>query len=263
MKTFLLLLLLTAAAIADDRLRDVQTELKSQGFYYGEINGQTSPETAAAIKRYQIRNGLEVTGQLNPETLAAIGVGQAKPTPQVAPPPAPLPAPPAAVRRSPSVEQSDRDFLRREEDRQEPMVEEKDRDFLRREQSRPEPVEDDPAIVRPPTPIPEPTGGFTAIFAGTPYATAPGEVQEQTLRRAQAILMNRGFYRDALDGQPGPATEEALLNYQRNQRLPLTGRLDLQTLSVLRLLPGRTQPRPAYTEAPRTQPRVYRGVIVE
>ena len=267
MKTFLLLLLLTAAVIADDRLRDVQTELKSQGFYYGEINGQTSPETAAAIKRYQIRNGLEVTGQLNPQTLTAIGIGEAKSVPQEAAPPAPAPKrqpePPAAVRRSPNVEQSDREFLRREENRQEPMVEEKNRDFFRREESRPEPLEDDPAIVRPPTPIPEPTGGFTAIFAGTPYATAPGEVQAQTIRRAQAILMNRGFYRDALDGQPGPATEEALLTYQRNQRLPLTGRLDLQTLSVLRLLPGRTPPRPTYTEAPRTQPRVYRGVIVE
>lgn len=247
-KLLLLLLLLTTAAIADDRLRDVQTELKAQGFYYGEVSGQTSPETAAAIKRYQIRNGLEVTGQLSAETTAALGIGQAKPVPQEAPPPAPAPEPmrqpepPAAVRRSPSVE-------------------EKDREFLRREETRPEPVEEDRSIVRPPTPIPEATAGFSALFAGTPYATAPGEVQEQTLRRAQAILLNRGFYRDELDGQPGPATEEALLTFQRSQRLPLTGRLDLQTLSILRLLPGRTQPRPADTEAP--QPRVYRGVIVD
>ena len=266
MKKLLLLLFLTAAAIADDRLRDVQTELKTQGFYYGEANGQTSPETAAAIKRYQIRNGLEVTGQLNQATLASLGIGQPKPMPQEAPPPAPAPtlqaAPPAAVRRGPSVEEKDREFLRREENRQEPMVEEKNREFFRRNESQ-EPMDDDPSIVRPPTPIPEPTAGFAALFAGTPYATAPGEVQAQTVRRAQAILMNRGFYRDPLDGQPGPATEEALLTYQRNQRLPLTGRLDMQTLSVLRLLPGRTPPRPASTEAPRTQPRVYRGIIVE
>jgi peptidoglycan hydrolase-like protein with peptidoglycan-binding domain len=64
-------------------------------------------------------------------------------------------------------------------------------------------------------------------------------VQIETLRRAQAFLADRGFYREQVDGLPGPATEEALLSFQRNVRLPLTGRLDTQTLGELRLLPGR------------------------
>ena len=75
------------------------------------------------------------------------------------------------------------------------------------------------------------------LFAGTPYANAPLPVQQDTLRRAQAKLADRGYYRDVVDGLPGPATEEALLNYQRSARLTLTGRLDLDTLSDLRLLP--------------------------
>src|SRR5438067_11838213 len=70
----LALLLLGGCAFADDQLRDVQTELKSQGFFYGEASGQSSRETTAAIRRYQIRNGLEVTGSLTKETFAALGI---------------------------------------------------------------------------------------------------------------------------------------------------------------------------------------------
>ena len=61
------------------------------------------------------------------------------------------------------------------------------------------------------------------------------------------------------DGLPGRATEEALLSYQRAARLTLTGRLDLATLSALRLLPSRTVPR---RSAPEPNQRVYRGIWV-
>jgi len=43
----------------------VQQALKDQGFYYGEINGETNANLSAAIRRYQIRNGLQVNGELN------------------------------------------------------------------------------------------------------------------------------------------------------------------------------------------------------
>ena len=252
MKAFVLLLLLATAAIADDQIRDAQTTLKSQGFYYGDINGTGTPETVAAIRRFQIRNGLESNGQLDAATLEALGMGTAKPEMQKPPPPAATPVPeqlqkkpPLNLRRDNTAEESDRDFLRREEARrQQPDV----------PQQRP--PTDDPAIVRPPTAIPEATGGFPALFANTPYENAPLEVQTVTLRRAQEILSRLGHFRDPIDAQPGPATEEGILTYQRKLGLPLSGRLDLQTLSRMQLLPGRTPIRPA-------TPRVYRGVIVE
>ena len=79
MKRLALLLLglaLTSASLqADDQTRNIQAELKEQGFYFGEIDGATGPAFSAALKRYQIRNGLEVTGQPNAETLAALGIG--------------------------------------------------------------------------------------------------------------------------------------------------------------------------------------------
>src|ERR1700720_1349817 len=60
---------------ADQTVENVQQALKDQGFYYGEVNGEKDADTTAAIRRYQIRNGLQVTGDLNNETIKSLGVG--------------------------------------------------------------------------------------------------------------------------------------------------------------------------------------------
>src|SRR6266704_2387391 len=59
---------------ADQTVQSVQQTLKDQGFYYGNVTGGKNSETAAAIRRYQIRNGLQVTGEINPETLHSLNV---------------------------------------------------------------------------------------------------------------------------------------------------------------------------------------------
>jgi len=263
MKTVLLLLglvLFVDAARADEKTRQAQVELKQQGFYYGETDGNLGSETSAAIKRFQIRNGLEVTGTLTQQTLGSLGLAEAtRSAPRPAPPP-PAPAPGAAENGRPPVN------LRRE-----PSVEESDRNFLRREGDAPR-VPEDPSIVSPPAPLtpPFPPGGedYADLFAGTPYATAPLEVQQSTVRRAQSLLTRDRSYREAIDGLPGPAIEGALLSYQRRARLPLTGRLDLETLHRLRLLPGRggppMQPFSAVPRGRQTAPsRTLRGIWVE
>lgn len=256
MKTKLVCVLATLAlaisASADDQVRNAQTELKSLGFYYGEANGQSSAEWAFAIRRYQIRNGLEVTGALNHETLAALGMVAANNQPKKSAPPPPnmedvappkptataKNQPPADLRRDPAVEQSDKDFLRKEENR--------DRNRNRTASdysdpgpnySAPPPPPPSPSVIAPPAPLDAPSADFPVLFAGTPFANAPVGVQRDTLRRAQGMLADRGYYRDVIDGLPGPATEEALLTYQRSERLTLTGRLDMDTLNDLRLLP--------------------------
>lgn len=249
--SLLLALALPLAAAASEQLRNVQTELKTQGFYYGEINGQQTPETTAALRRYQIRNGLEVTGTLDQTTLDALGLGRGSaPVPQENPPPAPAVAPSPAPRPPDPIVKSDKDFLRREQTQRPAPAPE------------PPPAPADPSIVAPPAPLDPPSADLPVLFGGTPYATAPRSVQESTLRRAQTILASRRHYRGAIDGAPGPDTEEALLSYQHSQRLPLTGRLDLETLSSLRLLPGRrSQPSGGFRE-PVPGQRVYRGIIV-
>jgi peptidoglycan hydrolase-like protein with peptidoglycan-binding domain len=227
--TVLAFLALAGASLADELTKSVQTELKNQGFYYGEITGLNSAETAAAVKRYQIRNGLEATGTLTPGTLEALGlkggpISSAPPAlepPRVERPVAPAQKAPGTARKEPPVD------LRRDRTQKD-----SDQDYVRREQTQ--------GPSQPPAPS-APTGGgeYGRLFARTPYASAPLEVQESTVRKAQRFLRDLDFYREGLDGRPGPDLEEAILSYQKFVRLPLTGKLDLETLSAMRLLPGR------------------------
>lgn len=62
-----------SAGWADTNVRVVQEKLHEAGLYFGEIDGAYSSELAAALGRYQIRNGLPITGQLDEETSKALG----------------------------------------------------------------------------------------------------------------------------------------------------------------------------------------------
>ena len=229
--SLLIAAILVTTTFADDRLRDAQEELKSQGFFYGEVDGKDGAESSAAIRRFQIRNGLQVTGKLTDETLAALGLGKntetkpepapQKPQPAQVNPPPPSDTPPAKAPRATPA--SDPDAPR----------------------TKPHLPPEDPSIVPPPRPLPPATNDdYGALYRGTPYATAPREVQLDVLRKAQIQLGRRGFYKAAPDGHPGPATSEAISLYQIQRRLPRTGLLDLQTLSTLGLLPGRSSDAP-------------------
>ena len=59
---------------ADESVRAVQTRLKVGGYYSGEVNGVYNSDTATAVTRYQIRNGLQITGKLDAQTRHALGV---------------------------------------------------------------------------------------------------------------------------------------------------------------------------------------------
>jgi peptidoglycan hydrolase-like protein with peptidoglycan-binding domain len=79
-------------------------------------------------------------------------------------------------------------------------------------------------------------------FAGTPYESAPPKVQRDVILSAQNILARRGLYHGAYDGNASPDLEFSLRAYQARARLPVTGRLDLDTLAALELLPGAKAP---------------------
>src|SRR5881398_4255118 len=75
MKPLLCLVATLCAAgfvLADQTIRSLQHTLKDKGLYYGSVTGEKSAETTAAIRRYQIRNGLQVTGEINEETLRSV-----------------------------------------------------------------------------------------------------------------------------------------------------------------------------------------------
>ena len=63
---------------ADETVRTLQSRLKAGGFYWGEVNGIYGSDTAAAITRYQIRNGLQITGKLDSQTSHALGLASEK-----------------------------------------------------------------------------------------------------------------------------------------------------------------------------------------
>lgn len=58
---------------ADENVRTVETKLRDQGLYFEEIDGAYSSALAAALTRFQIRQGLPITGQLDEETAKALG----------------------------------------------------------------------------------------------------------------------------------------------------------------------------------------------
>lgn len=207
-----------ASARADDTVAQAQQALKIQGFYYGEITGEKNTDTTAAIRRFQIRNGLQVTGELNSETMRALVSNN--------PTPAPTATPYVEAQPSPGDE---------EEDLAEPSHgAPPDRSAEGRSRGGEQVYPPNPAYSLSPAIVP-PAGG---LFAGTPYETAPPPVQRDVIASAQSVLGQRDLYRGEIDGVFGPNTEFSLRGYQARIGLPVTGRLDLQTLAALNLLPG-------------------------
>jgi peptidoglycan hydrolase-like protein with peptidoglycan-binding domain len=233
----ILLAALAAGASADQAVQNVQQALKDQGFYYGEVTGEKDADTTAAIRRYQIRNGLQITGDLNEETVKSLGVDSAgghaiaKTSPSVAPETPDLRAEPR-VSSAPTNPLTGQPFPEPQQDRS------TDGQIRGDEQVPVRPNYD--AV--PPRPA--------ESFAGTPYEASPPQVQRDVILSAQNILARRGLYRGAFDGNVSPDLEFSLRAYQARARLPVTGRLDLDTLAALQLLPGAN--RPVYV--PRRRP---------
>jgi peptidoglycan hydrolase-like protein with peptidoglycan-binding domain len=207
------LLLMTVAQIAraDSAVQQAQEALKEQGFYFGQISGEKNADTTAAIRRFQIRNGLPITGELNQETLQAL-TSNSTASVQTA-----TPAPQGNERR----------------------VEPQQHDEVRDEAPPPTTaISPAPPHAREIYPAPqlEPSGD---IFGDSPYATAPPPLQRQVILGAESTLRRRGLYRGPADGAFGPELQSALREYQSRIGITVSGHLDMDTLASLGLLPGR------------------------
>ena len=242
---------LLATSLAEDRIRDVQAALKTQGFYYGDVTGAESAETGAAIRRFQIRNGITVTGKLNADTLGALGLGEKKIT-GVPPQPAPASLPATQPAPAPAADAPAQKQLNPPPPTNQPMPKPGEPIIaLKKEKALPPETEpaiatqtparrgtQDIAVVEPPTPIPAPVSTqLTTMFRDTPYATATREMQMNVIRRAQTVMAARRLYRGMIDGVAGAATSEAIFLFQDEAELRRTGRLDTDTLAEMKLLP--------------------------
>jgi peptidoglycan hydrolase-like protein with peptidoglycan-binding domain len=187
----------TALVHADEATRLLQQTLKQQGFYYGKVTGEKSAETTAAIRRYQIRNGLKVTGEINDETTRSLNASSHSIAAGSQPgsrPAAPLVD---SVRpdRSSSVTQAS-----------------------------------------PPPSSSQPSREFDASpsYSASFYQSPPGRMNRRIIAGAQYQLMTRGYYRERVDGNYGSQTAVAVRSFQSSAGLAPTGWLDTQTLDALR-----------------------------
>lgn len=209
--TVLLLLAFSSSTWADPAISSAQQKLKDAGFYYGEITGEKDADTTAAIRRYQIRNGLRITGEIDAETRKSLGLSSkpapTQPRPANTPPSNSNNAPdePPPPRRTPAPPRPPQDFSE-EDDRLEEAP--------------------DPRQWRP---------DATNPFTGTRLEAAPPDVQRNTIISVQVALMRQGFYRAGIDGVFGPGMRFAVRNYQARIGLEPTGRLDEETLASLNL----------------------------
>jgi peptidoglycan hydrolase-like protein with peptidoglycan-binding domain len=198
MKRALLCFVLTCGVLsfarADEAIRSLQQNLKDQGFYYGNVTGDKSTETTAAIRRFQIRNGLQVTGELNEETLRSVKSDAV-----------------AVVSRPNS-----KPFFS-----QHAGVQPDAR--ARLSQSSPLPS------FSPPDQPPQANPPYATSF----YQSAPIRVNRRMVAGAQYQLMSRGYYRGRVDGKYGREMAFALRAFQSRAGLSPTGRLDTETLEAL------------------------------
>src|SRR5205809_5380994 len=201
MKRTILLLVVAPCLVcpvrADQTIQSVQQALTDQGFYYGNVTGEKSAETTAAIRRYQIRNGLQVTGEINSETLRSLNVSSNSASSRQVTPTSPVTQPtPSRPDYSSRVRPvlSSRSFG--ESDRR---------------------VETNRA------------------FVGTPYEWAPAWINVRIVAEVQSQLVIRGYYRGWIDGRYGPRTAFAVRVFQSRLGISPSGQLDMRTLEALGL----------------------------
>jgi peptidoglycan hydrolase-like protein with peptidoglycan-binding domain len=187
---------------ADSTVQEAQQELKEQGYYFGQVNGDKDADTIAAIRRFQIRSGLPITGELDEQTLRALRSGAASSS---------------ASSNTPQPERREDDGTANEHSGE----------------ATPPPREAQGARAER-----APSQATASIFSNTPYEMAPPELQQRVVVGAQTLLRRRGFYRGVSDGIFSPNLEFSIRAFQSRLGIAPNGRLDMETLAALGLLPG-------------------------
>src|SRR5712691_8614875 len=172
---FVVALCVMGSVRADQTVQSVQQALKDQGFYYGNVTGDKSAETTAAVRRYQIRSGLKVTGEMDPETLRSLNVNSNS----------------AASSQSTSK----------------PAVAQQNTNTVR-------PVEtprlDQNSVQQPPS-APDHQPEMNSTFPGAPYQPAsPRMSKRMIIAEVQRQLISRGYYQGRIDGSYRRRTAFAL-----------------------------------------------------
>jgi len=221
---FVVMLCMVSLVRADQGIRSLQQTLKDRGFYYGTVTGNKSAETTAALRRYQIRNGLKVTGEINEETLRSVNSNAVASASQ--PSSKPATNQPNSVRPDANARLSQSSPLPSQPSSKTATV-----------QPNSDPPDASARLSQssPPPTFNQPDGAIQTNppYSASFYQSAPLRMNRRTIAGAQYQLMNRGYYRGRVDGKYGRQMWFALRAFQFNAGLPPTGHLDIETAKAL------------------------------
>jgi peptidoglycan hydrolase-like protein with peptidoglycan-binding domain len=77
---------------------------------------------------------------------------------------------------------------------------------------------------------------YGSTSSSSPSVTSP-RYESALVRSVQQALNDKGYNAGSVDGQWGPATEDAVRRFQRASGLPQTGELEQSTLTALGVAP--------------------------
>jgi peptidoglycan hydrolase-like protein with peptidoglycan-binding domain len=78
------------------------------------------------------------------------------------------------------------------------------------------------------------TLGLTPLAFGVNFSEEkPALMNQDSIKKLQETLRDKGYYSGKVDGVLGPRTREGIRQYQKSENLPVTGRLDDQTSGKL------------------------------
>ncbi len=96
-----------------------------------------------------------------------------------------------------------------------------------------------PFVSQPVYSVAVPSYATTGYYQGAPQVVVANQPvsnvshSSEALAKAQAKLAGLGYYKGVVDGTYGPQTAQAVQQFQADNNLPVSGRLDLKTLSSL------------------------------
>lgn len=62
------------SVLSESNIRDIQQSLNTEGYFRGSVDGVFGPDTVAALRQFQLDNGLESNGLVTGRTLDTLGV---------------------------------------------------------------------------------------------------------------------------------------------------------------------------------------------
>jgi peptidoglycan hydrolase-like protein with peptidoglycan-binding domain len=202
--------------VDDNTVRQAQKTLNDRGYRTGGVDGKMGPQTQAALVNFQRAEKLKPTGRLDGATLAALGLekGNAGGSSRYD----------AATIRKVQETLNDRGFKAGPPNG---VLGERTSAALREFQKS-----ENFAVTGQLNPR-------TLAALGIPEqpasagATRGGDASSVTIREMQRRLTSRGYPAGPADGVMGRTTRSALTDFQRAQKLPVTGQPDRATLAAL------------------------------